>query len=103
MAAHEDPRRAQTESPRRRSMELVFAGKPARCRADQSRIRAALRNHGAQPYGPRGVQLFGAGPAECGSARPVWQAGTRRAMADAAAGTRDQVVWRDEGNTAPFR
>src|SRR4029077_21173950 len=92
MAANEDRGRVETESPRCWFVELVFAGKRTWRRADQSRIRAALRDHGSQSHGASSVLLFGAGHRQYGSARPLWHAGTKRTVPQTAASRRNPVV-----------
>ena len=50
---------------------LFLPDKEARRRTDESRVRAAVRDHGPLAHGARGVQLLGARHGQHGSAGPV--------------------------------
>src|SRR6266403_2550287 len=73
-------------------MEFVFAQRRKRRGTNESGIRAIVRNHGPQSHGARGVQLFGTRYGQYGSAGTIWNDGTKRKMAEAAAGGRDSIV-----------
>ncbi len=68
---------------------------PAACEghagAEQSRIRAARRDHGPGALGVRGVQLLGARHRQHGDARALRHRGAEAALADAAARRRDPL------------
>ena len=69
LAADRDRRGAQAEGARRRPVESVPAGERVRRRADQRRVRAALRDHGPRArVRPGGLQLLGARHRQHGSA-----------------------------------
>ena len=78
LAGAPDHRGPQGEGPRARTVEPVPAGERARGRADESRVRAALRGHGTLADRTRGVQLLGARHREHGGPGPLRQ---RRAEA----------------------
>ena len=68
-----------------------------RRRADQPRVRAALRDHGPRRrLRARSVQLLGARHRQHGSARPLRHAEQRSAVARAAARRRDPLVLRHD-------
>jgi hypothetical protein len=68
-----------------------------RRRADQPRVRAAVRGDGPLAPRARGVQLLRARHRQHGGARPLRHARAAGALAGAAAGRRDPVVVRDDG------
>ena len=97
LAADRDRRGAEAEGARGRSVESVPAGERVRRRADQRRVRAALRNHGPRArLRARGVQLLGAGHRQHGSAGPLRHRGAAQAVARAAARGSDPFVLRDD-------
>ena len=63
---------------------------------DESRIRAAVRNHGPFADGARSIQLLGAGHRQHGSAGALRQPRAKRALAEAAARRRNSLVLRDD-------
>ena len=73
-----------------------------RRRADKSRIRAAVRNHGAMPLGAGSFQLFRAGYRKHGSACALRHARAKREMAEAVAGRRNSFVLCDDGAGCGF-
>ena len=97
LAADRDRRGAQAQGARRRPVEPVSAGERVRRRADQRRVRAALRDHGPRARLRTGsVQLLGAGHRQHGSAGALRHRGAAQAMARTAARRQDPVVLRDD-------
>ena len=86
----------KAEGARGGAVESVSARCDARGGSDESRICAALRDHGPLADGARSFQLLGAGYGQHGSAGAVRDAGTKRAMAEAVARGRNSVLLRDD-------
>ena len=63
---------------------------------EQSRIRAAVRNHGPLADRRRGFQLLGARHRQHGSAGPLRHRGAEEAVAQAAVGRRDPLLLRHD-------
>ena len=78
------------------AVESVSAAVRSRRRADQSRVRAAVRDHGPRALGAGSVQLLGARYRQHGSAGALRHAGAQEAVARAAARRRDPLVLRDD-------
>src|SRR5215472_395906 len=74
-----------------RAMEPLLAGEWLRCRADQPRICAALRNHGPLSLGARGVQLLSTRHRQYGSPGALRHARAAPALARAFARWRDTL------------
>src|SRR5262252_3757617 len=89
MAAGAAARNLEGESAYSRAMELVLARESLRCRANQPRICAALRDHGPLALGARGVQLLSPRYRQYGSPGALRHAAAAPALARAFAGRRD--------------
>ena len=78
------------------SVEPVSAGERRRRRPHESGIRAAVRDHGPLGHGARSFQLLGARHGQHGSAGALWHARTKGALAQAAAGGRNPLLFCDD-------
>ncbi len=96
LATERDHGEAQGQGEGRWAVEPVPAGVRARRRAEQSRIRAALRDHGPLAAGAGGVQLLGARHGQHGGDRALRHGGAEAGMAGAAARGPDPLMLRHD-------
>ncbi len=96
LEAGADPGGIEGEGEGGRAVEPVPAGKRAWRRADQSRIRALVRDHGPHQLGARGVQLLGARHRQHGDDRALRHRRAEARVAGAAAGGRDPLGLRHD-------